>query len=200
MRIGLFGGSFNPIHNGHIELAKAFYKELGLDRLLIMPSYIAPHKFTDNSAVFPDQRFEMCCLAAGGIDGFEVSNIEIKRHGASYTYLTLKELHSLYPDDELYLITGADMFMTVHEWKKPQVIFELAVICGVPRNSDDITALEKQAEYLGTLGAKTHILDAKIMTVSSTEIRNKVKAGEDISDLVAPAVKKYIKNHSLYLR
>lgn len=199
MKIGMFGGSFNPVHNGHIELAKAFYRELSLDRLLIMPSYIAPHKFTEG-AVFPDQRFEMCCLAAKGIDGFEVSNIEIKRHGASYTYLTLQELHTLYPDDELFLITGADMFMTIHEWKNPGAIFKLATICGVPRNDDDISRLKKQSEYLQTLGARTYILDVGIMTVSSTEIRKKVKAGEDISDLVAPTVNKYIKEHYLYLK
>ena len=116
MKIGMFGGSFNPIHNGHIELAKAMYKELKLDKLLIMPSYIPPHKFVD-SAAFPDQRFEMCCLAAKDIDGFEVSNIEIKRQGASYTYLTLKELKAIYPEDELYLLMGADMFMTLQDWK-----------------------------------------------------------------------------------
>lgn len=198
MKTGVFGGSFNPIHNGHIELAKIFYKELELDRLLIVPSYIAPHKFVDK-AIFPDQRFEMCALAAKDIEGFEVSNIEIKRHGASYTYLTLKELHSIYPDDELYLITGADMFMTIHQWKKPEVIFQLATVCGVPRNDDDIAALNKQAEYLASLNARTRILDAAVMTVSSTEIRQKVKAGEDISDLVDPDVKKYIKDHHLYL-
>ncbi len=197
MKIGLFGGSFNPIHNGHIELAKAFYSELGLDRLLIMPSYIAPHKFVD-TPVFPDQRFEMCCLAAKGIEGFEVSNIEIKRHGASYTYLTLKELSSLCPDDEIYLITGADMFLTIHEWKKPEVIYKLCTICGVPRNDDDISSLVRQAEYLGTLGAKTRILDKKIMTVSSTEIRKKVRSGESIAGLVDPKVEIYITEHHLY--
>lgn len=193
----MFGGSFNPIHNGHIEMAKAFYQALSLDRLLLMPSYIAPHKFVDKP-VFPDQRYEMCCLASKGIEGFEVSNIEMKRHGASYTYLTLQELHLLYPEDELFLLTGADMFMTIHEWKKPQVIFELATICGVPRNGDDIHKLEQQAAYLQTLGARTELLDASVMTVSSTEIRRRVKAGEDIAGMVAPSVQKYIKEHYLY--
>lgn len=197
LKTGIFGGSFNPIHNGHIELAKKFYKELGLDRLLIVPSYIPPHKFVD-TPVFPDQRFEMCCLAAEGIEGLEVSNIEIKRHGASYTYLTLKELHSLYPDDELYLITGADMFMTLQDWKKPEVIFEISTVCGVSRNNDNTAALEKHAEYLKSLGARTVVLDAEIMTVSSTEIRRRVRNKEDISGLVDSKVKRYIKDHNLY--
>ena len=197
MKTGIFGGSFNPIHNGHIELAKKFFNKLELDRLFIVPTYIPPHK-SMKDYIFPDQRFEMCSLAVRGIDGFEVSNIEIKRHGASYTYLTLKELHSLYPDDELYLLTGADMFMTLHEWKKPEVIFELSTVCGVSRNDDDTAVLEKQAEYLRSLGARTVVLDAEIMTVSSTEIRNRVKNGEDISELVDPKVKRYIKEHNLY--
>ena len=197
MKTGIFGGSFNPIHNGHIELAKKFFNKLELDRLFIVPTYIPPHK-SMKDYIFPDQRFEMCSLAVRGIDGFEVSNIEIKRHGASYTYLTLKELHSLYPDDELYLLTGADMFMTLHEWKKPEIIFEFSTVCGVSRNDDDTAVLEKQAEYLRSLGARTVVLDAEIMTVSSTEIRNRVKNGEDISELVDPKVKRYIKEHNLY--
>ena len=197
MKTGIFGGSFNPIHNGHIELANKFFNKLQLDRLFIVPTYIPPHK-SMKDYIFPDQRFEMCSLAVKGIDGFEVSNIEIKRHGASYTYLTLKELHSLYPDDELYLLTGADMFITLHEWKKPEVIFELSTVCGVSRNDDDTAVLEKQAEYLRSLGARTVVLDAEIMTVSSTEIRNRVKNGEDISELVDPKVKRYIKEHNLY--
>ncbi len=199
MKTGMFGGSFNPIHNGHTELAKALFRELELDRLLIMPSYIPPHKFVD-SAAFPDQRFEMCCLAAKDIEGFEVSNLEIKRQGASYTYLTLHELHSIYPDDELYLLMGADMFMTLQKWKNPEIIFSLATMCAVPRYDDDISRLEQQARFLQEMGAKTRVLDARVMTVSSTQIRKMVRAGEDISGLVAPAVQKYIKEHYLYLR
>ena len=199
MKTGMFGGSCNPIHNGHTELAKALFRELELDRLLIMPSYIPPHKFVD-SAAFPDQRFEMCCLAAKDIEGFEVSNLEIKRQGASYTYLTLHELHSIYPDDELYLLMGADMFMTLQKWKNPEIIFSLATMCAVPRYDDDISRLEQQARFLQEMGAKTRVLDARVMTVSSTQIRKMVRAGEDISGLVAPAVQKYIKEHYLYLR
>ena len=88
--------------------------------------------------------------------------------------------------------------MTLHEWKKPEVIFELSTVCGVSRNDDDTAVLEKQAEYLRSLGARTVVLDAEIITVSSTEIRNRVKNGEDISELVDPKVKRYIKEHNLY--
>ena len=128
----------------------------------------------------------------------EISDIEIKRQGASYTYMTLEELKEMYPDDELFLITGADMFMTIHEWKHPEIIFRLATICGVPRNNNDISDLKKQGEYLHTLGAKTHILDVGIMTVSSTEIRNNIALGKSISGMVTPEVEKYILENGLY--
>lgn len=197
MKTAMFGGSFDPIHSGHVSLAHAFTERLGLDRVLIMPTFIPPHKIKKTS-VTPEQRLEMCRLAFDGEEGYEVSDIEIRRQGASYTYMTLEELDRLYPDDELYLITGADMFMTIHQWKNPDIIFRLATVCGVPRNDDDISDLEKQAEYLHTLGAKTEILDAGIMTVSSTEIRERVATGKDISGLVPPAVGEYILVNGLY--
>ena len=138
------------------------------------------------------------CLALKE-EGYEVSDIEIRRQGASYTYMTLGQLAGLYPEDELYLITGADMFMTIHQWKNPEIIFRLATVCGVPRNDDDIADLERQAEFLHTLGARTEILDAGVMTVSSTEIRERIARGQDISSLVPGAVSDYIHRHGLYL-
>lgn len=197
MKIAMFGGSFNPIHTGHLMLAQAFVKELFLDKVLIVPTYIPPHKQRDNS-VLPQQKLEMCRLAVQNLPFAEVSDIEIRRQGASYTYLTLQELSKLYQNDELFLITGADMFMTIHEWKHPEVIFRLATICGVPRNDSDISQLKKQASYLHTLGAKTKVLNAGIMTVSSTEIRNNVRQGKSITGLVPPEVERYILEHSLY--
>lgn len=197
MKIAMFGGSFNPIHTGHIQLAQAFVKRLGLDKVLVIPTFIPPHKQCDDS-VSPYDRLEMCRTAVENLPFAEVSDIEIKRGGASYTYLTLLELSEKYKDDELFLITGADMFMSIHTWKHPEIIFSLSTICGVPRNDDDIKNLQKQAEYLKTLGAKTEILDVSLMTVSSTEIRNKIKSGEDISLLVPYEVENYITENKLY--
>ena len=198
MKIAMFGGSFNPIHNGHIMLANAFQKELALDKVLIIPAYIPPHKQRDYS-VSPQQKLEMCRLAVKDMPFAEVSDIEIKRQGASYTYMTLQELKTIYPHDELYLITGADMFMTIHQWKNPNIIFSLARICGIPRNDDDISHLQKQAEYLHTLGAKTYILNANVMTVSSTQIRNNIAQGKSISGLVPPEIEHYILQNRLYI-
>ncbi len=198
MKIAMFGGSFNPIHNGHIMLANAFQKELALDKVLIIPAYIPPHKQRDYS-VSPQQKLEMCRLAVKDMPFAEVSDIEIKRQGASYTYMTLQELKTIYPHDELYLITGADMFMTIHQWKNPEIIFQLATICGIPRNDDDISDLQRQAQYLHILGAKTYILNANVMTVSSTQIRNNTSQNLSISGLVPPAVERYILQNRLYI-
>ena len=138
MKIAMFGGSFDPIHNGHVSLAHAFVDTLCLEKVLIIPTHYPPHK-QKKTTVTPQQRLDMCRLAFEGEELFEVSDIEIKREGKSYTYMTLEELSIIYPDDELYLITGADMFMTIDQWKEPEIIFRHAVICGVPRDDDDIS-------------------------------------------------------------
>lgn len=197
MRTAMFGGSFNPIHNGHIQLAKAFIPRLGLDRVLIVPTFIPPHKQAKDMAD-GNQRLEMCRIAFEGVGGIEVSDIELRRGGASYTYLTLEELHALYPEDELFLITGADMFLTIETWRHPEMIFSLATVCGVPRNDDSIDELAEHEELLRSLGAKTEILDAGVMTVSSTQVRNAVKNGEDISSFVPAGVAEYIRTNRLY--
>ena len=198
MKTAIFGGSFNPIHNGHIQLVNTFIDNLRLDRAIIIPAYVSPFKEKDNS-VMPEQRLEMCRLAFEDNKKVEVSDIEIRRGGASYTYMTLAELSEKYKGDEFFLITGADMFMSVHTWKHPEIIFRIATICGIPREGEDIYSLHRQAEYLKKLGAKTEILDISVMTVSSTEIRRKIREGRSISGLVPDAVENYIRKNKLYL-
>ena len=198
MKTGIFGGSFDPIHNGHIQLAEAFVRELSLDRLFIIPTYIPPHKQREGMAE-PRQRLEMCRLAFENSDVIEISDIEIKRKGASYTYLTLRELRDENKNNELFLLTGADMFMTIQDWKHPEVIFESAVICAIPRNDDNIEVLKKQGEYLDTLGARTIISDTCVAPVSSTQIRTLVSERRSISKFVPRKVEEYIFNNGLYL-
>ena len=157
-KIAMFGGSFNPIHNAHINLATAFIKKLKLDKLLLIPTAEPPHK-SDSEMVSAEHRLNMCRLASEDIKKIEVSDIEIKREGKSYTVDTLKQLREMYPESELYLITGADMFMTLDEWKNPEEIFSLAAICTVPRNDDDIKNLEEKEKKYREMGAQTVILD-----------------------------------------
>ena len=197
MRVAMFGGSFNPVHSGHVRLAEVFVQRLGLAKIIIVPAFVSPFKQSDHT-VTPQQRLEMCRLAFEHMPQAEVSDVEMKREGTSYTYMTLEQLAQDYPADELFLITGADMFLSIHTWKNSQTIFRLATICGLPRNDDDVAALQKQADHLQTLGARTVILDAGVMTVSSTQIRSYLRSGKNIAALVPPQVEQYIKQHKLY--
>lgn len=197
-RIAMFGGSFNPIHNAHTTVAAAFIKKLKLDKLIFIPTAIPPHK-SDAEIINAEHRFEMCRLAADTMKKADVSDIEIKRSGKSYTADTLKQLKELYPDSELYLITGADMFLTIQDWRNPEEIFSLAVICTVPRDDADYVRLRKHEIKLNTMGAKTVLYDIRRMDVSSTDIRKRIFNDEDISKFVDKKVANYIYSNYLYM-
>ena len=193
----MFGGSFNPIHNGHIALSRMAIKSLKLSKLLIVPSNTAPHKSSDEYALI-EHRVKMCRLAARHISKAEVSLIEAERSGISYTVDTLEELAKIYPDDTLYLITGADMFLTLQDWHNPLRIFELAQICTVPRNETDVERLSSHSEFLSKMGAVCTVIDAPKVHISSTEIRRRVKNGESLEGLVYPEIERYIIRSGIY--
>ena len=197
-KIAMYGGSFNPIHNTHINIASLFIKKLKLDKLLFIPTATPPHK-SSSEIIEAEHRLEMCRLAAKGLKKAEVSDIEIKRQGKSYTADTLRELEELYPDSEIYLIMGADMFMTLLNWREPQEIFDRAVICTVPRNDDDVTVLCEMEEKYKAMGAKTVVLDMKKSDTSSTQVRRAVYDDKSISKLVCEDVEKYIYANYLYM-
>lgn len=196
-RVAMFGGSFNPVHLGHIGLAREYIKTLRLDKMLIVPTYIPPHKKT-NEMADALHRYNMCSIAFENVSNTEISDIEIKRQGASYTADTLKQLKEIYADSELFLITGADMFMTIQDWKNPQEIFKLAVICTAPRDNTNYTELRQHEKYLNSLGAECVVLSEPIMQVSSTQIRHYVKQGKRITDLTGERVEEYIIKNGLY--
>ena len=197
MRTAVFGGSFDPIHQGHVDLSQAFSEKLALDRIIIIPAFVSPFKMSKGSAP-GEYRLEMCRLAFEGFPDTEVSDIEIRREGASYTCDTLTYLSGLYPHDKLFLITGADSFLTIQSWRSPEVIFSKATICAVPRNDDDMEKLTSHAGYLKTLGAETELLNVNVMSVSSTEIRERVRRGMSIKGLVPERVEQYILSNGLY--
>ena len=197
-RVGIFGGSFNPIHNAHISLVTAFAKKLKLDKVLIIPTANSPHK-APNSLIDPIHRLNMCKLACEGVKKAEVCDIEITRQGISYTVDTLAMLKELYPDSELFLLMGADMFMTFDTWREPDRILSMASICTVPRNDDDEKILrEKEKEYIAN-GAKSFILDIKKIDISSTMIRQLTYNDESFTKYVDPKVEKYIYANYLYM-
>lgn len=197
MKIALLGGSFNPIHKGHIMLADEVIKQLGIHRVIIMPTNLSPHK--DNKTLLsPKHRYNMCKLACCNHPRLEVSDLEIKRSGKSYTYETLNSLKELYPRDELFIIVGADMFMTLESWKHPREILSTASVIAVPRNSRDYKTLSSHSERLKKYNAETFILKNPVMQVSSTQIRKRLSLGLDVSGLLDARVLEYIYYNHLY--
>ena len=152
-KIGLFGGSFNPVHLEHINIAKNAIKELNLDRLIIMPTFIPPHK--DTVLASPEDRLNMLKLAFNNIDKVEVSDYEINKKGTSFTYLTVEYLKEKY-DCELYFIMGEDLIATFDSWKSPDKIVEKAQIVALSRDNYtiDFDKVQKDFFYTNTLFEK----------------------------------------------
>lgn len=211
MRTGVFGGAFNPVHNGHLHLMEQLsrlpmYPEMQpIDRLLIIPTADPPHR---TGAEFADgqDRINMLHLALrdntvfeNGIsyDKIEVSDIEFRLKGKSYTYHTLKALKKLYPEDEFYLFMGSDQLLSFKTWYKYNKIPALAQVVGFSRSKDDNEAVRQFLIENEELGIQAVIADPYEM--SSTEIREAVKNGADISAFVPEAVAEYIKEHGLYV-
>lgn len=196
MRTGIYGGTFSPPHNGHVSAAKAFFEQARLDRLLIMPSLISPHKPTAEDDV-PQRRVDMLKLAFEGDPRITVCDYEIKQGGVSYTYLTLEHFHS--EDDTLCFLTGSDMFLTLDEWKNPGRIFELAEIWCMSRTGDDEAELLRKRKFFEReFGARCFLCRGDAVVVSSSEVRAALRRGEDVSRLVPGAVLAYIEENDLY--
>ena len=200
LRIGIFGGTFAPVHNGHKEAAKAFMEQMKLDYLYIMPACIPPHKQIDESDD-PVYRLKMCELAFSDMDGVLISDLEIKRGGKSYTYDTLVELSR--PDARLFFMCGTDMVLTFDTWYRAEDLFKLCYPVYVRRENDPIMTqriVEKINGYYQKYGVMFRRIVTEPITLSSTQIRKKVAAGEDISNLVPQNVAEFIKENRLYLK
>ena len=198
MKTGIYGGTFNPIHKGHLHIVEAFRKGLGLDRVLLIPTRVPPHKAAPDLAS-PQYRFAMCQLAIQGQPWLELSDMEMRREGKSYTAETLEELSALYPQDQFYLLMGEDMFLTLGRWYRPETIFSLASVCTAPRSVHGMDALrEKALEYTGTFHARCFLDHIPYLPISSTQVRQAVARGEDVASLVPEAVARYIRERGLY--
>ena len=199
MRIGLFGGTFNPPHAGHIALAKSAVKELSLSKLLLMPAFIPPHKPLPPGSADAEERFEMTALAAESIPGGEASRLELQREERSYTVDTLRELREIYPEDEIFLIVGGDMFLSLDHWFRAQEIFRLARIAAAAREEEELPLLEKQkGELERRFGARVTLLSHRVLRVSSSEIREAVARGGECP-LLPEKIREYIRERKLYL-
>lgn len=196
-KIGIYGGTFNPIHHGHLHILRQFMEQLSLNRAILIPDRVPPHKPAHDMAPAED-RLAMCQLAVKDMEGVTVSDMEMKRQGKSYTADTLRELKIQFPEDELFLLMGEDMFLTVDHWYQPDVIFRCATLAGAPRQDGDTKKMEEHKLVLQSLGAKVCLCRIPFLPVSSTQVRHCCYVGESIGNLVPPAVETYIYEHHLY--
>lgn len=198
IRVGIYGGTFAPVHNGHIEAARAFITQMQLDILYVVPTRIPPHKQID-AADDPAHRYRMCELAFFPLEKVFVTDMELKREGPSYTVDTLRELSA--PDRRLFLLMGTDMMLTLDTWREGPEIFKLCYPIYARREKDPLIEakiIAKNTEYVEKYGRIVRRLMLDTLEISSTEIRRRVAAGEPISHLVPPVVEAYVKKHGLY--
>ena len=199
LRVGIFGGTFAPVHNGHVIAAKAFMEQMKLDYLYIIPACLPPHKQISPSDD-PKHRLRMCELAFADVDGVVVSDLEIARGGKSYTYDTLKELSR--PDTRLFFMCGTDMVLSFDTWYRFEDIFKLCYPVYVRRENDPIITnriVAKITEYYQKYGVMFRKILTEPIEISSTAVRKAVFEGRDISSFVPPLVESYIKTHGLYI-
>ena len=204
MKIGVYGGTFNPPHLGHVTAARAVFELLKLDLLLLVPDGQPPHKMLPPGSPTPEQRLEMTRLAGEQLglgERVRTLDLELKREGRSYTAETLRQLHQQYPEDELWLLMGTDMFLTLQAWREPGEILSLAGIAAFGRTEEDTEELfSVQRDYLYRTYPQARILTLTIpgvVDVSSTELRTMLARGEG-GNLLPPAVYGYILREGLY--
>ena len=199
MRIGIYGGTFSPPHNGHIAAAKAFMEQMWLDFLYVIPTATPPHKEMD-VPVDAAHRLEMCRLAFSGVEGVYVSDMEMRRGGRSYTVDTLRELTG--EDRRLFLLCGTDMMLTLDQWREPEEIFKLSYPVYIRREKDallDNMIVQKIADYNQKYGKVVRRIVTEPIELSSNLVREKLGNGEDVSSLIPASVEKYIRDNHLYV-
>jgi nicotinate-nucleotide adenylyltransferase len=196
VRVGILGGTFNPPHVGHLVCAQEAYLQRQLDRVILVPARVPPHKPVEDEPG-PEHRLRLCELAVNGDERFIVSSIEMRRPGPSYTVDTLEELHSQAPDNEMFLIVGGDVAAGLPSWHEPERVLSLACLAVAERRGTARAAVERA---LGELNGRdrSRFFEMPRIGVSSTMVRRRARAGEPMKYLVPDAVIDYIHEHSLY--
>ena len=197
-RIGIYGGTFNPPHMGHVSAALQAADVLRLDKLLLIPDRIAPHKKMPENSPTPQQRLEMVKLAAGGHPQLEVSDMELLREGPSYTYQTVLQLRQQYPDAQLVLLMGTDMFLSFDTWKNPDVILANASLGVFYRGEKgEVEAIDRKKREMEQAGARIELVKNDILTISSTDLR-RLLIFRCADDFLPEPVAAYIQINNLY--
>ena len=198
-KIGIMGGTFNPIHNGHLVLAQCAYRQFHLDRILVIPNRLPVYK-ESSELLAPDLRSEMIRLAIKDYPYMSFSDIELKRSGPTYSIDTIRELHRLHPDAQLYFIIGGDSLVHFREWREySSLLRECAFLCA-SRPGADLQVLHTAREelLLEIPEARISFLNVPMMNISSTEIRNAIREHQSTAEWTPAEVRAYIDAHQLY--
>ena len=195
--LGILGGTFDPIHMGHLRMAEHVFQRMELEQIIFIPAYVPPHKLGQDFAPAAD-RYAMTELAVADNPHFIVSDMEIKRTGVSYTIDTIRELHRQYADKELHFIIGADSVAQLHTWHNIEEMLEMTTFVAVWRPGYE-GAMEEQDCHMGQRAReRVLLLDTPVYDISSTEIRTRIREGRSLAGLVPGSVEKYIFEHGLY--
>ncbi|MBL8066438.1 MAG: nicotinate (nicotinamide) nucleotide adenylyltransferase [Chthonomonadaceae bacterium] len=194
MKTAILGGSFDPPHNGHIDVAKTVLNELGLDEVLFVPASANPLK---PSRTHPKTRLKMVELAVSGEEGLSVCDIEVTRGGPSYTYETLSELRLARPAN-YWLVLGSDALKSFDRWSHPEKVMAMSRLAVVPRDGDDIPSIIRAMTSLPDLRHVVDVVPMEPVKISSTLVRNHIRQGFDVQSWIKPAVWEYIKDIGLY--
>ena len=199
MNIAIYGGTFNPVHKGHYNCLKSVLDAVELDKVIVLPDRIPPHKSAEG-LISGEDRLEMCRLAFGELDKVEVSEWELKQTGKSYSVITLRHFHKLYPEDKLYFIMGSDMLLSFEKWYRYEEILQLAsLICVSRENAVTNQILQQHADELTqNSGGEIIIVDTKPFEVSSTQIRKMIENSQIPSCYLDENVVQYISVKNLY--
>ncbi len=197
-KIGIFGGSFDPIHKGHLAIAKAAYEDFSLDEVWFIPAGHSPNK-KEADMTSAEVRFEMTTLAIKDSPYFKASDFEMRAEGTSYTYLTLTRLKELHPNTEFYFIMGADSLDYFEKWRCPEIICQKAKLLVAVRDELGQTEIMKKIEGIKQLfHAEIYPLSCSKVTISSSEIRKKISEKKSVAELLPENVADYIARHDLY--
>lgn len=199
MKIGIMGGTFDPVHIGHLLLGQFAYEDFGLDEIWFMPNGNPPHKQTEEGRKALENRIEMVRLAIQDKSYFKLCLQEAKETEHSYTYRTMQELNELYPEYEFYFILGADSLFEIERWKYFREIFPTCTLLAAMRDDKNIESMLAQMTYLSkTYGAKIELLRAPLLEISSTTIRSRAFRKLSVCYMVPDPVAEYIRCHRLY--
>jgi nicotinate-nucleotide adenylyltransferase len=196
MRIGILGGTFNPPHLGHLAMAQEAHAQLGLDRVVLMPVFIPPHKVLDDDPG-PEARYDLCRLAVAKDERFAVSRIELDRGGPSYTVDTLRTIHAGSPGDDLTFIVGGDVAQGLPSWREPEAVLDLATIAVAEREGIRRQDIAERVSALPGAG-RLVFFDFPRMDISSSQVRRRVREGRPIRYLVPDDVARVIGARGYY--